>query len=670
MERNEIPNPGEAGRDKTRVRRFIRFLLDSDPPKGWLTAAVLLSLINTLVGLTIPLFTKNLVNGFSLSSLGRGQIVGIVLAFLAQAVSGAVSVYLLHYSGNRIVSSIRERLWAKLLRLPVGYYDSKQTGDTVSRLTNDTAIIKGLITEQITGFFTGILSIVGSLAILFYMNWQMTLLMLVVFPLAAVILVPLGYKMYGISKSTQEETAGLTSVVNRVVTEIRLVKASGAEQAEYGEGTDRIKRLFRLGLKEARISAVISPLISFLMVVLLVALIGFGGVQVSSGRMTAGSLVAFIMYLFQIILPITQISQFFTQFQKAVGATDSINAIMEEVEEAADGIALTEEKSLPEQPERAVQSKRELPVTAPSMESSHHQEQEFANGQASTLSLEHITFEYKPEEPILQDITIQAESGKVTAIVGPSGGGKTTLFSLLERFYSPSLGRIRYGETDIADIALSTWRKQIGYVSQESPLLAGTIRDNLCYGLDREVSDEEMEQAAAMAYADGFIAELPEGYATQVGERGIKLSGGQRQRIAIARALLRNPRILLLDEATSSLDSHSETVVQLALTNLMKGRTTLVIAHRLSTVIDADSIIFIEKGRVTGTGTHEELYVSHALYREFADSQLRMEPQTATLEQTDEDRQFEEVFKLVMADARELMLLEMELIEPTGEGKA
>ncbi|HTG71920.1 MAG TPA: ABC transporter ATP-binding protein, partial [Candidatus Udaeobacter sp.] len=214
---------------KSKVKRFIGLIMETNPPKALLSVAVILSVITTLVGLTIPLFTKNMVNGFSLGSLSTAQVALMAAAFIAQVVSGGVSVYLLHYSGNKIVSSIRERLWSKLLRLPVPYYDNKSSGDTISRLTNDTALLKGLITEHVTGFFTGILSIIGALSILFYMNWQMTLIMLTVFPVAALIMVPIGRKMYSISKSTQEENARFTSVINRVVSEIRLVKASGSE---------------------------------------------------------------------------------------------------------------------------------------------------------------------------------------------------------------------------------------------------------------------------------------------------------------------------------------------------------------------------------------------------------------------------------------------------------
>ncbi|WP_277345897.1 ABC transporter ATP-binding protein [Paenibacillus sp. HB172176] len=573
---------------KGRIKAFANLILSTNPPKLLMSIAVLASVASTLVSLIIPLFTKNLVNGFSFDSLSGAQISGMAGVFFLQVVCGGLSVYLLHYSGNKVVASIREKLWRKLLRLPVPYYDNKPTGETISRLTNDTALLKGLITEHITGFFTGILSIIGALSILLYMNWQMTLMMLVVFPVAALIMVPIGSKMYKISKETQAENASFTTIINRVVSEIRLVKASGSEPVEYTNGATGIQRLFQFGLKEARMQALISPIISLLIVILLVCLIGYGGVQVSSGAITAGELVAFIMYLFQIILPITQISQFFTQFQKAMGATESIVAILEAKEEAFDQGNSLEHK------------------------------------QQQSLNIDNLSFAYKEDEPILRNINLEIEAGKVTAIVGPSGSGKTTLFSLLERFYEPSSGSIRIGEQNIADTSLRSWRSRIGYVSQESPIIAGSIRDNLTYGIDRVFAQEELEHAARMAYADGFINELPHQYDTEVGERGIKLSGGQRQRIAIARALLRDPALLMLDEATSSLDSKSEEMVQEALRNLMEGRTTVVIAHRLSTVVDADTIVFLEKGTITGKGNHEALYRSHDMYRQFADNQLRM----------------------------------------------
>lgn len=568
-------------------RSFINLLRQTKPPKLLLSIAILMSVATTCAGLIVPLFTKNLVDSFSLNTINQSQIITLGIAFLVQAIAGGLSIYLLNYTGQNVVASLRDRLWKKLLVLPVSYYDNSLTGETISRMTNDTGVVKGLITENLTNFFNGMISIIGSIVILLYLDWKMTLAMLLAVPLLVIVLVPLGRQMHKISKGMQDETARFTAVITQVLAEIRLVKVSNAESKEYASGKKGIMNLLGYGLKEARVQALINPLMSFVLMVFLVIIIGYGGMRVSSGALTSGGLVAFILYLIQIVMPMGQITAFFTQFQKAMGATERIITTLDHFEEdQAVGWELKYER----QP----------------------------------IFVKNVTFGYEAEEDVLKDLTFTIEPGKVTAIVGPSGGGKTTLFSLLERFYQPKQGTLMLGQDSIDKFSLQSWRSQIGYVSQESPIIAGTIRENLCYGLGREVDDQEIERAAKMAYADGFIAELPEQYDTEVGERGIKLSGGQRQRIAIARALLRDPKILMLDEATSSLDSKSEISVQKALSNLMKGRTTLVIAHRLSTVVDADKIIFIEKGRITGNGTHEQLLLTHPMYREFASHQLRI----------------------------------------------
>ncbi|MCM3038111.1 ABC transporter ATP-binding protein/permease [Paenibacillus motobuensis] len=560
---------------------------ETKPPMALIIVSILLSVVSTLVGLVIPMFTKSLVDGFSLESISRMQIVGLVAAFIGQTLAAGVSIFLLNYIGQKVVAIIRDKLWKKLLALPVSYFDNNRTGESVSRMTNDTGVIKTFISEHVASFFSGIISIIGSIAVLIYLNWKMTLIMFLVIPLAALVLVPIGRKMYKVSISMQDETASFTAMISQVLSEIRLVKASNAERIEYENGSKGIQNLLKFGIKEGLIMAWISPLMSFVLMMLLVIVIGYGGMQVSSGVLTAGELVAFILYLIQIVIPVTQLSTFFTQLQKANGATERMmQTLNEQEEDFYAGLEVTDAK---------------LPV-----------------------KIENLSFGYKQDEPILQEVSFQMEPGTVTAVVGPSGGGKTTLFQVLERYYLPQKGRVMLGNEPIDSFSLRSWRGIIGYVSQESPMIAGTIRDNLCYGIEREVSLEELEQAAKMAYADGFISELPEGFDTDVGERGVKLSGGQRQRIAIARALLRDPKILMLDEATSSLDSRSEIVVQQALDNLMAGRTTIVIAHRLSTVVGADQIIFIEKGKVTGRGTHEQLLQHHEMYREFATQQLQI----------------------------------------------
>ncbi|MCD5323254.1 MULTISPECIES: ABC transporter ATP-binding protein [Pontibacillus] len=568
-------------------RDFLSLVRGTNPSKGRMAFAVGFSVLSTIVGLVIPLLTKGFIDDFTMESFKWIYVVGLFVIFLVQAVASGLSIYLLNYVGQHIVASLRTRVWDKHIKLPVSFYDQTKTGEMISRIINDTSIVKNLITEHVTNFFTGLISIIGSIIILLYLDWKMTMVMLIAVPLAIGIILPLGRKMYKISRSLQDETATFTSTISQTLSEIRLVKASNAEEREFNKGKTGITHLFEYGVKEARIQAIIGPLMTLVMMAMLVIVLGYGGFRVSSGALTAGDLVAFILYLFQIVVPLSRFTNFFTQLQKAVGATERIVAILSRKEEP-------------------LQSGKRL------------------GEEMHSIVLDHVQFSYNQDEPVLKDVSFTVKPNAVTAVVGPSGSGKTTLFSLLERFYAPTGGAIIVNDLSIESFSLEEWRSKIGYVSQESPIIAGTIRDNIVYGLDEIPPEEEIHQAARMAYADEFIQAFPSGYETEVGERGIKLSGGQRQRIGIARALIRNPQILLLDEATSSLDSKAEMVVQKALDNLMKDRTTIVIAHRLSTVVNADQIVFLDQGNVTGVGDHTELYDTHQTYKQFADEQLKM----------------------------------------------
>lgn len=572
---------------KSGLKPFISLILSTNIPKVALIIGLTASLLTTIAGLVVPLLTKNLVDGFSVASLSVPLIIGIGAAFIIQAIISGISIYLLSLVGHKIVARLRDRMWLKLIRLPVTYFDKQSSGETVSRVVNDTSVVRDLISNHFPQFITGIISIIGAIVILLVMDWKMTLLMLISVPITLVIMIPLGRKMAKISRGLQDETATFTGQIQQTLSEIRLMKSSTAEQNEESSGLTGIEKLLGYGLKEARIFALIGPIMYLVIMVVIVMIIGYGGMRVANGSMSTGSLIAFLLYLFQIIMPITSFAMFFTQLQKAKGATERIIEILElPLESGQDGI--------------------EMDITN------------------EPIQVSNVSFAYSEGEPVLENISLEAQPGEMIAFAGPSGSGKTTMFGLLERFYEPTTGEIRIGNTPINQLSLDSWRSQIGYVSQESAMMAGTIRENLCYGLNdsTQISDERLWEVAKMAYADQFIEDFPKGLDTEVGERGVKLSGGQRQRIAIARAFLRDPKILMMDEATASLDSQSESVVQQALTRLMEGRTTFVIAHRLSTIVDADKIIFIEKGQVTGIGTHQDLTLSHDLYREFAEQQL------------------------------------------------
>ena len=569
------------------LKPFLALLMSLKIPKGALAFGLAASLVTTLVGLAVPLLTKDLVDGFSLDSLSVPLMVGIGAAFILQAIINGISIYLLSKVGQRIVAGLRERMWIHLIRLRVSYFDQQSSGETVSRVVNDTGIVRNLITDHFPQFVTGIISIIGAVIILAVLDWKMTLLMMISVPLTVAIMIPLGRRMAKISRSLQDETAQFTGHVQQTLSEIRLMKSSTAEQVEEKKGLQGIAGLYAIGMKEAKIYALIAPLMYLAVMLVIVMILGYGGIRVAEGSMSTGSLVAFLLYLFQIIVPLATFARFFTELQKAKGATERIIGILElPLEEAQAG--------------------REMDIAG------------------KTLRADKVSFAYETGEPVLTEISFEAQPGEMIAFAGPSGGGKTTVFSLLERYYESASGEITIGGIGIGSISLASWRSQIGYVSQESAMMGGTVRANLTYGLPEAeaIPDEELWRVSRMAYAEGFINEFPDGLDTQVGERGVKLSGGQRQRIAIARAFLRNPKILMMDEATASLDSQSEGIVQQALSRLMEGRTTFVIAHRLSTIVDADKIVFIEKGRVTGTGTHEQLAASHALYREFAEQQL------------------------------------------------
>ena len=545
---------------------------------------ILLGFISTGANLFVPQLAQKLINNFKSISLTLAILT--VVIFIAGLITSALSGLLLGIFGENIVSKLRKQLWQKLLKMPVKYFDDVKTGEISSRLVNDTSQVKDLLASTLPNAMTSLLQFVGALVIMLAMDWRMTLLMFVAVPLVILVMLPVMNQSRKIGRVRQDELAKFASDSTDVLGEVRLVKSSNGEEHELAKGNRRIDNLYHVGRKEALINSVTQPITNMLMMIMFLGILGYGAIRVMNGAMTMGALVSFLMYLFQIISPIVVISQLFNNMAKTSGATERIQQILTEPEEF---VADKDEKDI---------------VSAP-------------------LKFENVDFTYEEGKPVLRDVSFETQPNAVVAFAGPSGGGKSTIFSLIERFYQPTGGKILIGEENIENVDLAKWREQIGLVSQDAAVMPGTIRDNLTYGLRREVSDEEFWDALRMAYADGFVSEMEDQLETEIGERGIKLSGGQRQRIAIARAFLRDPKILMLDEATASLDAESEAMVQKALGDLMQGRTTLVIAHRLSTIVDADKIYFIENGTVSGAGTHQELLKTTPLYAQYVKDQFK-----------------------------------------------
>ena len=555
-------------------------------PYGLIIAAVIITSLGSLSGLLVPLFTGRLVDKFSVSSINWGMIAIFGSIFLVNALLSGIGLYLLSKIGEKIIYAIRSLLWEHIIQLKMPFFDKNESGQLMSRLTDDTKVINEFISQKLPNLLPSVLTLIGSLVMLFIMDWKLTLLTFITIPVFILIIVPLGRVMQKISTNTQSEIANFSGLLGRVLTEMRLVKVSNTERLELDNAHTNLKKIYRLGLKLAKISAVVQPISGVVMLLTIAIILGFGALEIGTGAITPGTLIAMIFYVIQLSMPLINLSTLVTDYKKAVGASSRIYEIMQE----------------PIEPTEALSESKDVTII---------------DGE---LVFEHVDFKYDVKK-ILEDVSFSIPQGEVSAFVGPSGSGKSTIFNLIERMYDIERGDIKYGNQSIFDIPLSKWRTKIGYVMQSNSMMSGTIRDNILYGINRKVDDEELIEYAKLANCHDFIMQFDEGYDTMVGERGLKLSGGQRQRIDIARSFVKNPDILLLDEATANLDSESELKIQEALETLMEGRTTVVIAHRLSTIKKAGQIVFIDKGEVTGKGTHHELMASHDKYRHFVTSQ-------------------------------------------------
>ncbi|WP_342387445.1 ABC transporter ATP-binding protein [Salinicoccus bachuensis] len=572
---------------KASFNDFMGLLKRTELNRGLFATGIILTLVGTVGSLIVPLLTQSFIDGYSTEMFSAGLIALIIMVFVLSAALDGVAYYILAKIGQTIILKLRENVWDKFLRLPIGYFDQTKSGESVSRVVNDTAIIKDLITRHFPQLISGIISVIGAVVILFILDWRMSLIMFIAVPVSIVIILPLGRRMSRISRALQDETAAFTGVIQETLSEMRLVKSFNGEAFERRKGRQGIRTLYGYGMKEAAINAFLSPIMSTVMMFVIILIIAYGGLRVSEGTLTIGTMVAFLLYLFQIIMPITMFAMFFTEYNKALGATERLIMILGKEEEQGGDAAFDQ------------------PIDF------------------NTLEFEDVSFGYDPENRILHHVGFTARNNEKVAFVGPSGSGKSTIFALIERYYDIDAGRIMVDGIDIREIPLTLLRRHIGYVAQESAIISGTIRDNITYGLaPDEYTEADVELAVRRSYSHEFIGALEAGLDTEVGERGIKLSGGQRQRIGIARAFLKNPKLLMLDEATASLDSRSERFVQEALDDLMRGRTVLVIAHRLSTVVNSDRIFFLDNGHITGEGTHQELLADHAMYRIFTEQQF------------------------------------------------
>ena len=519
----------------------------------------------------------------------------LLAVFVFRSLASFLQNYNLNYVGERIVVDIRCELYAHLQTLSIRFYTDRRVGELISRISSDVTVVRTVLTGNVSTFLQQTLTLIGSVAIMFYLNWRLTMFIIVLMPVIVVIAFVLGSAIRRTSTKVQDEIARATIVAEEVFQNIREVKSFDRENYEISRYNDAIAVAFRAAVKLLTVRSVFGPIIAFFAFAGLAMILWFGGREVLDGRLSAGELIAFLIYGLTVAASFAGVVSVYSQLQEAIGATKRVFEMLDA------------EPDVRDRPKA-----HQLAVVR------------------GAISLQNVSFAYEDEQEVLRDIDLEIEEGEVIALVGPSGAGKSTIFNLIPRFYDPDSGSISIDGHDVRNVTQSSLRQHIGIVPQETLLFGGSIRENILYG--KLGADEyEMIAAAKSANAHDFIMELPDRYDTVVGERGIKLSGGQRQRVAIARALLKNPSILLLDEATSSLDNESEQLVQEALIRLMQNRTTLIIAHRLSTIRVAHRIAVLDKGRIIELGSHEDLMAQRGLYAKLYDMQFRQSDLLALL---------------------------------------
>lgn len=537
--------------------------------------------ISTLGFLAIPyafrLVTDSVFLHHRASQLNRVSLLllGVVIA---TAVFGFGRGYLLHFVGGRIVADLRLQLYAHLLDQPLIFFDERRSGDLLSRLSADTTVVQGVLSDDLLTLFQNGITIVGVAVIILLLDWRLALLTMAVAPLVAGLGMIVGRRTRRLSHRAQEQLGEAASVLEETLTAMRVVKAFVRERFEMARYKTAVEQSFRSELAANRLQSIFQSAMMTAVFAAFAAVLWFGGREVLAGRLTPGGLISFLFYLTILMGPLQSLSGIYTSFQRAAGGAARVFEVLDTPPAIVDAPAA---------------------ATLPSPR--------------GLVEVRDLWFHYVPEAPVLRGVSLIARPGETVAIVGPSGAGKTTLVSLLPRFYEATGGEILVDGHPITSVTMESLRRAMAIVPQEATLFGGTIRQNIAYGR-ADAGDHEIERAARVANAHDFIRALPHGYDSVIGDRGVKLSGGQRQRVAIARAVLKDPCILLLDEATSSLDNESEALVQEALERLMRGRTTFVIAHRLSTIVNADRIVVLNDGQVVEEGSHSQLMARDGLY--------------------------------------------------------
>ena len=572
------------------MKNYKRLLMYIKPYIKRLILALFCIVMAAGANLYLPWIIKDMIDDVLMSKnmmMLNLIAVGILVVMFVRGVCYYGQSYLVSYVGQRVILDVRSILFRKFQRMPLAYFDRQQTGTVMSYITNDVAAMQSAIVDNLIDLVTEASILIGSLCMMMYLDWKLSMLTLMTIPLVGYAMKIFGRKLKSSGSVIQERMADITSMLQESISAIRVVKSFVREAYEIKRFERQNILNFQAAMKNVKLTSLLTPTVEFLAAIAVTFIVWFGGYEVVNGVITAGELVAFLTYAVNLANPVKRLARVYGAIQRAMAAAERVFNVMDMEEKITDK---EDAKKLPQ-----IQGE---------------------------VVFDGVTFGYKEGQYALEDINIQAKPGEMIALVGPSGSGKSTIANLIPRFYDVEAGSISIDGYDIREVTADSLREQIGLVPQETMLFSTNVLENIRYGR-LDATDEEVLQAAVAANADEFIRELPEGYETKLGERGLNLSGGQRQRIAIARAILKNPRVLILDEATSALDTESEKIVQEALDKLMIGRTSFVIAHRLSTIFNADQIYVVENGHVREHGTHEELLAKGGLYSNLYNIQFR-----------------------------------------------